>query len=155
MGPLSGIGVAPQVTAAGRLFVALRARRWSAELAADAALPVTRRERDGSGITVSAAGTSLAGCAQMSVVASCLVGRLGWLHARGVGIDVPGAGSAYFGQMGLRLGASKDVGRFILGVYAEGLAMLSNWEVVQNDVVVWTVPRIGAFIGIDVAFLIF
>jgi hypothetical protein len=155
IGPLLGIGLTPKVAGAGRVFAALRTGRWSVELAADAALPATRRQPDSSGIVVNAAGTSLGGCARWSVVVSCLVGRLGWLHARGEGIDAPNAGSAYFGQLGLRLGSSKDVGRFLLGVHAEGLVMLSDWDVIQNGVTLWTVPRIGAFFGADAGFAIF
>ena len=44
-GPAVGLGMTPEATAFGRLFVVARFRRLSAEIAADAALPATQRER--------------------------------------------------------------------------------------------------------------
>jgi hypothetical protein len=151
VGPALGLGMAPTATVFGRLFVSARLRRWSGELAADAALPVTQREADGSGVVVNALGASAAGCAHVSVASACLLGRLGWLRARGTGVDAPSTSWGHFSEVGLRLAASRELGRFTVGVHADGLVMLSRWNVVLNDTVVWTVPRVGGLVGFDVA----
>jgi hypothetical protein len=124
-GPAVGMGMAPQATVFGRLFVVARLRRWSAEIAADAALPVTRRAPDGSGTVVNAMGSSAAACAHGAVVSACLLGRLGWLRAEGLGVDVPSRAWGWFGEVGARLAATKELGRFLIGVHADSLVMLA------------------------------
>jgi len=150
-GPAVAMGMAPEATAFGRLFVVARLRRWSAEIAADAALPVTRREPDGTGTVVNAVGSSAAACAHMSVVSACLLGRLGWLRAQGLGVDAPSRSWGWFGEVGGRLAATKELGRFLIGVHADGLVMLARWNVMLNGAIVWTVPRVGGVVGLDVA----
>jgi hypothetical protein len=154
-GPAVGMGIAPEATALGRLFVVARFRRWSAEIAADGALPVTQREPDGSGVSVSALGSSVAGCGHLSVVSSCLLGRLGWLYTRGPGVDAPRGSWTRFNEVGVRLAGTKDLGRFSVSVHADGLVMLSRWNVLLNDAVVWRVPRVGGVVGFDVALRFF
>ena len=70
-GPALGIGLTPDATAFGRLFVTARWARWSAEIAADAALPETLEEPDGNGVVVSA------------------MGEVGELSPRGPGVESP------------------------------------------------------------------
>ena len=154
-GPAVGVGMAPDTTAFGRLFVVARFRRLSAELAADAALPVTLREPDGTGAVVNAMGLTAAGCAHVSVMSACALGRLGWIRAHGVAIAAPKASWGWFNELGVRLAASRDFGRFSVGVHADGLVMLSRWNVVLNDAVVWSVPRLGGVLGLDVALRFF
>ena len=127
----------------------------SAEIAADAALPVTQREPDGTGVVVNAMGSSAAGCAHVSVASACLLGRLGWIRARGMGVAVPSTSWGRFGEVGMRLAATRELGRFIVSVHADGLVMLSRWNVVLNDAVVWSVPRVGGVVGLDVALRFF
>jgi hypothetical protein len=55
----------------------------------------------------------------------------------------------------MRLAATKELGQFTVGVHADGLVMLSHWNVVLNDAVVWDVPRIGVVVGLDVALRFF
>ena len=43
----------------------------------------------------------------------------------------------------------------MVSVHADGLVMLSRWNVVLNDAVVWSVPRIGGVVGLDVALRFF
>ena len=154
-GPALGIGMTPDATAFGRLFVAARFGALSAELAADAALPVTLHEPDGTGVVVNALGSTAAGCGHISFASACLLGRLGWIRARGTGVALPSTGWGHFGEVGMRLAASRELGRFIVGVHADGLVMLTRWNVVLNDAVVWSVPRVGAVVGADVALLFF
>jgi len=154
-GPAVGLGLAPAATALGRLFVVGRFERFSAEIAADAALPVTQQEPDGSGAVVSAMGSSAAGCAHVSVMAACLLGRLGWIHARGMGVDAPSASWARFTEVGARLAVTRELGRFGVSLHADALVMLSRWNVLLNHTVVWSVPRVGEVVGLDVALRFF
>jgi hypothetical protein len=141
----------PDATAFGRLFVVARFRGLSAELAADAALPNTLRGWDGAGVEVNAVGSSAAGCAHVSFASACLLGRLGWLRARGIGVDAPLTSWGRFGEVGMRLAATRELGQLMVSVHADGLVMLSRWNVVLNDAVVWSIPRVGGVVGLDVA----
>jgi hypothetical protein len=132
-GPAVGLNLAPEATAFGRLFVTARFRRWSGELAADAALPVTQREPDGTGVVVNAMGAGAAGCA----------------------VDAPSTSWGHFSEVGLRLAGSQELGRVTITVHADGLVMLSRWNVVLNDAVVWSVPRVAGLVGFDVALRFF
>jgi hypothetical protein len=154
-GPAVGVGMAPDATAFGRLFVVARFRRLSAEVAADASFPVTQREWDGTGIVVNAMGVGAAGCAHVSVMAACALGRLGWIRAEGTGVAAPRASWGRLGEVGMRLAASRELGRFIVSVHADGLVMLARWNVVLTDAVVWSVPRVGGIVGLDVALRFF
>jgi hypothetical protein len=154
-GPAVGLGMTPGATGFGRLFVAARFRELSAEIAADAALPVTLLEPDGTGVAVNAVGSSAAGCAHASVVSACLLGRLGWLRARGTGIAFPNTSWGWFSEVGMRVAGTTELGRVAVSVHADGLVMLSRWNVVLNDFVVWTVPRVGGLVGLDVALRFF
>ena len=154
-GPSVGLGMTPDATAFGRLFVVARVRGVSAELAADAALPVKLRGWDGTGVDVNALGSSAAGCAHVSFASACLLGRLGWLRARGIGFDAPLTSWGRFGEVGMRLAATREIGRFMVSVHADALVMLSRWNVVSGDAVVWRVPRVGVVAGLDVAALFF
>ena len=151
MGPAVGLAVGPSPTAVGRLFLVARTGRFSAEVAGDAALPVTLREPDGSGVVVSSFGASLAGCGHASFLMACFTGRLTWMRAAGENVDSPSTAWGRFGEVGARLGASKDFGRWALGVHGDGLVMLSQWSVSLNDTVVWKVPRVGGMIAADLS----
>jgi len=154
-GPEVGVGLTPEATAFGRLFVTARWARLSTEIAGDASLPATLGEPDGSGVVVNAVGSTAAGCAHVSVASACVLGRIGWLRARGTGIAAPSASWGRFSEVGLRLAGSRELGRFIVSVHADGLVMLSRWNVVLNDTVVWSIPRLGAVMGVDVALRFF
>lgn len=154
-GPVVGAGMTPALSGSGRLFVAARLDRWSAEVAGDAAWPDTQSEPDGSGVVVNALGSTAAGCGHVAVASACVLGRLGWIRARGRGIAAPNTSWGRFGQAGLRLGASKEFGRLSISLHADGLIMLSRWNVVLNDAVVWTVPRVAGGVGVDFALRFF
>jgi hypothetical protein len=154
-GPAVGLGLTPDAAAFGRLFVAARFRHVSVEVAGDAAVPVTQSEPDGTGVVLHALGSTAAGCGHASFVSACLLGRLGWLRARGTGIALPSTSWGHFTELGLRVAGTRDVGRFSLSVHADGLVMLSRWNVVLNDAVVWSIPRFGALLGLDVALRFF
>jgi hypothetical protein len=155
VGPALGVGMAPDVVPFGRLFVAARGHRLSAEIAGDASLASTLRYRDGTGVVVNEVGSSAAGCGHVSVASACLLGRLGFIRARGTGIAMPKTSWGRFGEVGLRVAVSHELGRLIISAHADGLVMLSRWNVVLNDAVVWTVPRIGGLVGLDLALRFF
>jgi hypothetical protein len=155
LGPSVALGMTPSPTAALRVFFAARYRQLSAELAADGVVPRTLDEPDGSGVTVSALGSSAALCGHLSVASACALGRLGWVQAHGTGVDMPRTGWARFNQAGLRVAASRDLGRFVVAFHVDGLVMLARWQVFLNDTAVWTVPRVGALAGLDVALQFF
>jgi hypothetical protein len=154
-GPALGVGMMPEATGFGRLFVTARLRRLSAEIAADAALPATQEDGDGASAAVNAMGASAAGCAHVSFASACLLGRLGWIRARGMGVALPSTSWGRFGEAGVRVAGARELGRFTIGVHADGLVMLSRWNVVLNDAVVWSVPRVGVVVGLDVALRFF
>ena len=154
-GPALGMGMTPDATAFGRLFVVARLSRFSAELAADASLPATLREPDGNGVTVNAVGSSAAACGHVSLASACLLGRLGWIRARGTGVASPSTSWGTFGEVGARVAATWELGRFVVSGHADTLVMLSRWNVVLNDAVVWSVPRVGVLAGVDVALRFF
>jgi len=155
LGPAVGVGMLPHPAGFGRLFVAARFHRFSAELAGDAALSTTLTEPDDSAVVLNARGASVAGCAHLSAASACLLGRLGWLRGRGTGVDLPATSSGRFGEMGLRLAASRELGRFTVSLHADGLVMLSRWNVLLHETVVWRVPRLGGLLGLDVALRFF
>jgi hypothetical protein len=154
-GPAVAIGMTPDATAFGRLFVVARLRRLSGEIAGDAALPTTLEYRDGTGVAVNALGFTAATCAHAEIISACLLGRLGWLRAHGTGIALPRTSWGHFGEVGTRVAATKELGEFTVSVHADGLVMLSHWNVVLNDAVVWDVPRVGVVVGLDVALRFF
>jgi hypothetical protein len=96
-------------------------------------------------------GAGAAGCAHASFLAACLLGRIGWIHRRGMAVDAPTASWARFSAVGARLAAEREFGRFAVSLHADGLVMLSRWDVVLNHTVVWSVPRVGEIVGLDVA----
>jgi hypothetical protein len=100
---------------------------------------------------VNALGSSVAGCGHLSVASACLIGRLGWIRARGFGVTMPAVSWGRFGELGARVAADRALGRFIVSVHADALVMLSRWNVVLGDAVVWSVPRVGGVVGLDVA----
>ena len=156
VGPAVGVGMTPDATAFGRLFVVARLRRLSAEIGADAALPVTLREPDGTGVVVNAMGVERGGL-RAHVGGVGLRARPARLDSRRGNRESPhrarhGGGSA---RSGYASPATRELGRFMVSVHADGLVMLSRWNVVLNDAVVWSVPRIGGVVGLDVALRFF
>jgi hypothetical protein len=150
LGASLALGIAPHPTGVGRIFVSGRLEPVSIEIAADAALPTTRTEADGSGFTLNRFAAALAACGHVQPFAACLTATFGRLEARGFGVDEPASPGGWFTQLGARIAATHDFGdRFFAGVRVEGQVMLSTWSVVLNEGVVWTTPRVGGLIGAD------
>jgi hypothetical protein len=150
IGPSLALGIAPQATGLGRIFVRGRIDPLSLELAVDGALPVTEQEADGSGFKLNRFAAGAAACGHIQWLAGCLTGTLGRLAARGFGVDQPASPSGLFSQVGLRVLATLDLGRrYFVSARAEGLVILSPWSVTLSDTVVWTTPRVGELLGLD------
>jgi hypothetical protein len=123
---------------------------FSLELALDAALPATQTAADGS-VALDRFAGGAAACGHAGVVAACVTTVVGVLRARGTGVDVPLAPSGVFSQVGARLAATADFGgRFFAAARLDGLVMLSPFTVELRRIDVWTTPRVGALIGVDV-----
>ena len=75
--------------------------------------------------------------------------------ARSSGSSRPVSPWGTFGEVGARLAGTWELGRFVVSVHADALVMLSRWNVVLNDAVVWSVPRVGGVVGADVALRFF
>lgn len=150
LGPALALGVAPRATGLARLFVSARGRRFSLELAADATLPATQHEADGTGFSLERFAGGAAGCGHASAFAACVTGTIGILRARGTGIDAPATPTGAFSQIGARFAATRDFGdRYFAAVRVDGLVMLSSWTVAVNQVDAWTTPRVAGAIGFD------
>jgi hypothetical protein len=149
VGPSVAFGVAPETTGIGRLFVSGRTGWFSLELAADGALPVTQRQMTGAGFSLERFAAAAAACGHAGPIAGCVTGTLGRLQARGFGVDAPSSPAGGFSQVGARLVASRDLGRYFVALRLEGLVMTSPSRVTLNQAAVWTTPRVAELLGMD------
>src|SRR6185295_12240299 len=102
------------------------------------------------------AGGTAAGCGHLSPFVACVLGTVGVLWVHGVGVDVMSSPTGLFYQLGARLGARFDFAhRYFAGVRADGLWSPGPWTVQVNGVPMWTTPRIGALVGVDVGAIFF
>ena len=68
---------------------------------------------------------------------------------------MPNTSWGQFGEVGLRLAAAEELGRFMVSVHADGLVMVSRWNVVLNDAVVWRSRASGVSLAWIVALRFF
>lgn len=143
--------VAPAPSAG--LFAQLGARHRDASLAVEGmvALPSSDPDARGPGARVSLTTASLLPCYALSVFETCAVGRVGALHAEGVGVSVPRSASTLYVAAGLRVGAALPLTRALaIAAFAEGAAPLSRTTLVLNDRDAWTTPALAAALGLAV-----
>ena len=151
MGAALAVGIGPGPGALARLFLGGRKGQLSLELGADVTLPVTAQQPDGGAFALDTQAADAIGCGHLGVLAGCVVGRFGRIHARGSGVDAPRSPAGLFSQVGARFAAAHDLaGRFFAGAHVDGLVMLSPWTVALNGGAVWTTPRFGLLLGVDV-----
>jgi hypothetical protein len=131
------------------MFVRASGDALSLELAADAALPVTRDDVGGGGFSLDRFAASAAGCGHTGPFAACVTGALGRYQAHGFGVDAPAAPAGFFSQVGARIMATRDFARYFAALRADGLIMTSRSTVTLNQTRVWTTPRVGALFGLD------
>jgi hypothetical protein len=83
-------------------------------------------------------------------LSGCLVSKVGRLHVRGFGVDVPKADSGTLWQLGPRLTLSEGFGGPWYGsLRVEALASLHTWEVTLNAEEVWKTPFFALSVGGD------
>jgi len=156
LGPALAWGLAPRSTPAGRLFFDVRWPRVSIELAVDGTWPVTHQIPKMGGFELERASGTAAACGHASAFLGCVLATAGVLRAGGVGVDVPSTPMGAFYQLGARLGARFQFGtRYFAGARADGLWSPAPWTIDVNGVPMWTTPRLGAQIGVDVGAIFF
>jgi hypothetical protein len=152
MGPSTGLGLGPNPIVQGRLFVAVQYAMASFELGAEASLPSTTSQGDGSGFRHNLLLASMAACGHYRSVSACGLGKFGEIRVRGQGVDVSASPTGSVAQVGPRLASSLELGdRLLLLAHTEALVLLTSWTVDMDYRAVWTMPRISALVGIDLA----
>jgi hypothetical protein len=156
LGPALAVGVAPETTGLGRLFVSGRRGRLSLEAAVDAALPASRQAVDGSGFSLDRFAGGAAACGHGGPLLACATATAGVLRARGAGVDEPASPTGWFSQVGARIALRQDFAeRFFAAARVDGLVMLSPWTVTLRQAAAWTTPRVAALIGLDLGIRFF
>jgi len=149
-GPSLAISVAPHTAGLARLFASGRVGHFSLEIAGDAALPVTQTDAAGRGFKMDRFAAEAAACGHVSLLAACLTGTAGRLQAHGLGVDMKESPAAWFSQLGARIAASYDFSdRYFAAARVDGLVMTAPVNVMLNQTLIWTTPRVGAVLGLD------
>lgn len=150
-GPSVGLGFSASPVALGRLFGALSWQRLSIEVAAAASLPETIRRRDGAGFAQQHLFGSAALCGAASRWNGCLLANAGQVRMAGQDIERPTSANVALVQVGLRAALVQALGRWaFLAARADGLINVTRWTGSLDQVPVWTAPRFGAALGVDV-----
>lgn len=150
LGPAIGVGLAPRVSAHGRVFASLQLRSLSAEIGFEGRPPVTTVVADGAGFRHSLLLGTIAGCWNASDFSACGLTKVGAFQVTGEGVDQPASPVALVVQVGPRFGYLFRFGdRFGIYGHADGGYLLSPWTVRLDGTTVWTMPRLSAVAGID------
>ena len=81
-----------------------------------------------------------------------MLGKIGQIRVSGEGVDAPASASGASIQSGLRLAVTQPLGgRAQIILHGDGVASLSRAVVTLDAMPVWTTPRVGAALGLDVA----
>lgn len=145
------LGVAPAPSTG--LFAHLGARYREASLAVEGmvALPSSDPGGAGPGARVSLTAATLLPCYAFGSVETCAVGRVGALHAAGIGVSEPRNATALYGALGARVGAALALTRTLsLTAFGEGTVPLSRTTLVLNDRDAWTTPVLAVAVGLGV-----
>jgi hypothetical protein len=152
IGPSAGFGLGPDPIAQGRLFLSVQAGQAAFELGGEASLPSTTRQDYGGGFRHRLVLGTAAACGLRGSSSACAVVKLGQIGAQGVAVDKPASPRGFLAQVGARIAYSLQLGdRLALVGHADALYLLTSWTVDVNQVAVWTMPRLGAVAGIDLA----
>jgi hypothetical protein len=152
IGPSAGFGLGPDPIAQGRLFISVKDGHAAFELGGEASLPSTTRQDYGGGFRHRLVLGTAAACGLRGSSAACAVVKLGQIGAQGVGLDEPASPRALVAQVGARYAYFVRLGdRLALVGHADALYLLTSWTVDVNHLAVWTMPRLGAVAGIDLA----
>ena len=149
-GAAADLGLAPTATASAHLFAELAYAHVLLVVRGGASVPTTDRQPDGSGFHEYAVNGDLAICGSLDRFAVCGVGALGWIGVRGFGVDQPASPHGLVVRAGARMMVSQRLGaRLTASIVADGLVLVSPWNVDLSGVSVWTVPRFGGVLGLD------
>ena len=152
LGPAAGIGLGPNLTAQGRMFFALQRTAASIEFGAEASLPTTTRQTDGIGFRENLILGTVAACGHYRFASACALGKFGQIRVSGLGVDVPSFPTGFIAQAGPRVAATLGLGaQLLLLGHADALFLLTPWTVELNHTAIWTMPRFGAVLGVDLA----
>jgi hypothetical protein len=150
LGPSLAWRLAPALTTDARLFVGIRLRDLSLEIAAEGTYPSTDKHWDGSGFRQSLIGGTLAFCGHHDVLSACALGRVSQVRVTGVGVDNPRSPNAFIGQAGVRLAGAFSLGRsWFIALHLDLLGLLTPCKVELNQATVWEIPRLGGLGGVD------
>jgi hypothetical protein len=150
-GALAGFHVSSGVVPFGRVFGSLAWPHWSLELATEVGLPTTERRGDGAGFSQQELLVGLAGCGTLARWSACLLAKGGALRIAGEAVEEPASPWGPLFEMGLRLAVTQPIGRRVyVAVRAEGLLIVTRWQVSLDDTPVWRSSRFTETIGFDV-----
>ena len=151
-GPSAGLGLGPDPIAQGRLFLSVQFGQAALELGIEASLPSTTRQDYGGGFRHHLVLGTVAACGLRGSTSACAIVKLGQIGVQGVGVDKPASPEGFVAQVGPRLAYSIGLGDHLALVgHADALYLLTSWTITVNHVAVWTMPRLGAVAGIDLA----
>ena len=154
-GPTLAFGLAPRMAVEGRAFGGVRRGRLGFELGVEASLQSQHETEDGGGFEQQVLVGSLAGCTFFGGLSGCLVSKVGRLHVRGFGVDVPNSDVGAVWQLGPRLALIEGFGEHWFGALrVEALASLVAWEVTLNQEDVWKTPLFSLSVGGDLGLLL-
>jgi hypothetical protein len=152
IGPAVGLGLGPNLIAQGRSFIGLQYKAASIEFGAEASLPTTTRQTDGVGFRQNLILGTVAACGHYRFASACALGKFGQIRVSGLGVDVPSSPSGFIAQAGPRVVATLGLGEQLLLLgHADALFLLTPWTVELNHTAIWTMPRFGAVLGVDLA----
>jgi hypothetical protein len=151
-GPSVGLRLAPAAIALGRLFFAAEFTSVALEIGAEASLPTTTYQDNGGGFRYQLTLGTMAVCARHRSLQVCGLGKLGRLAVRGVAVDKPASSAGFLAQAGPRVSYSLALGdHLVFLAHVDALFLMTPWTVNVNRVPMWTMPRVGAVAGIDLA----
>jgi hypothetical protein len=105
---------------------------------------------DGAGFSEETLLGSLAVCGLRMPLSACAVTKVGEMRVAGEGVDAPASSSGVLLQAGLRVAVTGGLGRHVhIAAHADGVAALARGMVTLNSMAVWTAPRVGAAVGLD------
>jgi hypothetical protein len=143
-------GILPGLIPSGRLFAGVRRGLFGLELGGEASLPGQNVDDSGNGFDHHAAFGTFAGCGFPGPFSACVVGKVGRLRVRGVGVDVPRSQAGEAALLGARLSLNPELGPFSGALRLEVLAPLVSWGVRLNGGEVFRTSPVAVALGADV-----
>jgi hypothetical protein len=145
-----GIGLAPTVVALGRAFGTVAWPHFALELGGEVSTPSAMHRADGAGFSEETLLGSVAICGLRIPFSACALTKVGEMRVAGAGVDAPASSSGVLLQAGLRVAVTHGLGRHVdIAAHADGVAALTRAMVTLNSMAVWTAPRVGGAMGID------